>query len=96
MADDSGFPGYPVKIPKLHVINETVNWTKPEDIPFPVSILKVFVIPPKHCDVPVLPMKVGNGDERLLFSLCSKCSRKYPIGLVKEDYECKHSDKVLF
>uniref|UniRef100_A0A1I8BI55 DNA-directed DNA polymerase n=2 Tax=Meloidogyne hapla TaxID=6305 RepID=A0A1I8BI55_MELHA len=53
--------------------------------------IEVFVIPPKTIDVPVLPMKL-EGDERLLFTLCASCARKYPTGDVLSNYNCTHTD----
>ena len=59
-----------------------------------MGLLKVFVIPPRKINVPVLPMKVDKeGDERLLFPLCSKCARRYDKGGVIENYQCKHTDE---
>uniref|UniRef100_A0A914NMU3 DNA-directed DNA polymerase n=1 Tax=Meloidogyne incognita TaxID=6306 RepID=A0A914NMU3_MELIC len=37
---------------------------------------KFFVIPPRSIDIPVLPMKVGEDDERLLFPLCSQYQQR--------------------
>uniref|UniRef100_A0A914NS28 Uncharacterized protein n=1 Tax=Meloidogyne incognita TaxID=6306 RepID=A0A914NS28_MELIC len=51
------------------------------------------VIPPRSIDIPVLPMKVGEDDERLLFPLCSQCAREHPEGGVNENYSCPHSDQ---
>nr|CAD2190111.1 unnamed protein product [Meloidogyne enterolobii] len=84
---------YPVGHPKVHILNEDVHWSKPEDNNFGLAILKVFVIPPRSIDVPVLPMKVGEDDERLLFPLCSQCAREHPEGGVNENYSCPHSDQ---
>jgi hypothetical protein len=92
MLDELNVPGYPIGIPKVHVLNRNVDWRRPEDNPFPMALLKVFVVPPKQIDVPVLPMKL-EGDERLLFPLCSKCARKFPTGDTNEDYCCGHSDR---
>nr|CAD2190591.1 unnamed protein product [Meloidogyne enterolobii] len=33
-----------------------------------------------------------DGDERLLFTLCAACSRKYPNGDVLPNYSCSHTD----
>uniref|UniRef100_A0A914LDN9 Uncharacterized protein n=1 Tax=Meloidogyne incognita TaxID=6306 RepID=A0A914LDN9_MELIC len=49
----------PVGHPKVHVINKDVNWIKPEDNTYQLALLKLFVIPPRNIDVPVLPMKIG-------------------------------------
>jgi len=83
---------YPVGIPKVHIVNKRINWTQPDDLLFPLSIIKAFVIPPKQCKVPVLPMKLDK-DDRLLFPLCSKCCKEYPKGAVNEEYSCQHSDE---
>uniref|UniRef100_A0A1I8B515 DNA-directed DNA polymerase n=1 Tax=Meloidogyne hapla TaxID=6305 RepID=A0A1I8B515_MELHA len=82
---------YPVGHPTVHIINKDVHWTTPSDNKFELAILKVFVIPPKTIDVPVLPMKL-EGDERLLFTLCASCARKYPTGDVLNNYNCTHTD----
>lgn len=80
---------YPVGIPEVHVINSPVNWICPEDNPYPLALLKIFVIPPRGLDIGILPVKVTN---RLLFPTCIACSRLYPDGCVKEGYTCTHSD----
>ncbi|KAL3122664.1 hypothetical protein niasHT_009561 [Heterodera trifolii] len=74
----------------VHVLNEEVEWKCAEDNPYDLSLLKVWVIPPRQCDVPVLPVKV---DDRLCFPLCYKCAKKYPTGGVDNDYHCQHSDE---
>uniref|UniRef100_A0A914P136 DNA-directed DNA polymerase n=1 Tax=Meloidogyne incognita TaxID=6306 RepID=A0A914P136_MELIC len=84
---------YPVGHPKVHILNENVHWSRPEDNNFDLAILKVFVIPPRSIDVPVLPMKVGEDDERLHFPLCSQCARENPEGGVNENYSCPHTDQ---
>nr|CAD2195420.1 unnamed protein product [Meloidogyne enterolobii] len=85
---------YPVGHPEVHVINKDVNWTKPEDNIYNLSLLKLFIIPPRKIDIPVLPMKIGEDeDERLLFPLCSTCAREHPHGDVNENYCCPHSDQ---
>uniref|UniRef100_A0A914KXM4 DNA-directed DNA polymerase n=1 Tax=Meloidogyne incognita TaxID=6306 RepID=A0A914KXM4_MELIC len=85
---------YPVGHPEVHVINKDVNWSKPEDNIYNLSLLKLFVIPPRNIDIPVLPMKIGEDeDERLLFPLCSTCAKEHPHGDVKENYCCPHSDQ---
>uniref|UniRef100_A0A183CH32 DNA-directed DNA polymerase n=1 Tax=Globodera pallida TaxID=36090 RepID=A0A183CH32_GLOPA len=81
---------YPVGHPKLDVPCEEVDWRRPEDNPYPLAILKVFVIPPRKIDVPVLPVKV---DDRLCFPLCMACCKKYPNGAVMASYSCRHDDK---
>ncbi|KAL3088513.1 hypothetical protein niasHS_009964 [Heterodera schachtii] len=81
---------YPIGHPTLHVPCEEVDWRTPEDNPYPLAILKVFVIPPRQIDVPVLPVKV---DDRLGVPLCMKCCKKFPNGAVKLSYSCKHSDR---
>uniref|UniRef100_A0A183BUT0 DNA-directed DNA polymerase n=1 Tax=Globodera pallida TaxID=36090 RepID=A0A183BUT0_GLOPA len=81
---------YPVGHPKLDVPCEEVDWRRPEDNPYPLAILKVFVIPPRQIDVPVLPVKVN---DRLCFPLCMACCKKYPSGAVMDSYSCTHNDK---
>ncbi|KAL3101655.1 hypothetical protein niasHT_024788 [Heterodera trifolii] len=81
---------YPIGHPTLHVPCEDVDCRRPEDNPYPLAILKVFVIPPRRIDVPVLPVKV---DDRLCFPLCMKCCKKFPNGGVKEAYSCTHNDR---
>nr|CAD2134306.1 unnamed protein product [Meloidogyne enterolobii] len=78
---------------EVHILNQDVRWSRPEDNNFELAILKVFVIPPRSIDIPVLPMKVGEDDERLLFPLCSQCAREHPEGGVNENYSCPHSDQ---
>jgi hypothetical protein len=77
--------------PKVHVLNQDVQWSKAADNPYPLAILKVFAVPPRKIDIPVLPMKLPN-DPRLLFPLCSKCAKEYPEGGVMEHYQCGHTD----
>jgi hypothetical protein len=81
---------YPVGIPTVHIFNKDVSWTKPEDNPYPLSILKVLVQPPRHIDIPILPVKVGN---RLLFPTCYACCKQFPEGGYDPDYSCQHSDE---
>jgi len=83
---------YPIGHPRVHIFNKNVNWNKPEDNTYEIAILKVFVVPPRKIDIPVLPMKLGDDDERLLFPLCSTCARENPRGDVKENYSCQHND----
>uniref|UniRef100_A0A914MV79 DNA-directed DNA polymerase n=1 Tax=Meloidogyne incognita TaxID=6306 RepID=A0A914MV79_MELIC len=81
---------YPVGHPTVHILNEDVSWTCSTDNKYDLSILKVFVIPPRKIDVPVLPVKL---DDRLLFPLCASCARLYPKGKVEENYNCQHNDE---
>nr|CAD2190267.1 unnamed protein product [Meloidogyne enterolobii] len=81
---------YPVGHPTVHILNEDVAWTCSSDNKYNLAILKVFVIPPRKIDVPVLPVKL---DDRLLFPLCAACARLYPKGKVDEKYNCQHSDE---
>ena len=80
---------YPVGIPKVHVLNKEVIWRAPADNNYPLAILKVFVIPPRKIDIPVLPVKMHN---RLLFPTCISCAKRYPQGAVFANYSCQHSD----
>jgi hypothetical protein len=86
--------GYPVGHPMLHVIQKDVTWTKPEDNPYKIALMKVFVIPPPKIDVAVLPMKL-DGEDRLLFPLCAKCARENPEGGLDLDdtYTCQHTEQ---
>ncbi|CAK5015611.1 unnamed protein product [Meloidogyne enterolobii] len=81
---------YPTGHPTVHVLNEDVSWANSRDNKFELAILKVFVIPPRKIDVPVLPVKF---DDRLLFPLCATCARLFPQGSVNEDYTCEHEDR---
>uniref|UniRef100_A0A914HTU7 DNA-directed DNA polymerase n=1 Tax=Globodera rostochiensis TaxID=31243 RepID=A0A914HTU7_GLORO len=81
---------YPIGHPTVHILNEDVQWTTSTDNPYDLALLKVWVVPPRRCDVPVLPVKV---DDRLCFPLCIKCAREYPTGGVDSDYHCQHDDK---
>nr|CAD2176274.1 unnamed protein product [Meloidogyne enterolobii] len=83
---------YPIGHPKVHIFNNDVRWTKPSDNKFELAILKVFVIPPTTIDIPVLPMKLDD-DDRLLFTLCAACARKYPTGEVLNNYSCSHTEQ---
>lgn len=76
----------------MHVVNETVKWTKPSDLPFIAGIYKVFAVPPRNNKPPILPFKL-DGDDRLLFAHCAACAKAYPTGGVKENYSCEHSDE---
>jgi hypothetical protein len=60
---------YPVGHPTLDIVEQNVEWTHPRDIPLSSHMLKVFIVPPRHLDVTVLPTKYHK-DSRLLFSLC--------------------------
>uniref|UniRef100_A0A914LRF1 DNA-directed DNA polymerase n=1 Tax=Meloidogyne incognita TaxID=6306 RepID=A0A914LRF1_MELIC len=82
---------YPIGHPNVHNLNEEVNWTTSTDNKYPLALLKVFVIPPKTIDIPILPVKLD--EERLLFPLCAKCAEMYPNGGRKEFYNCQHSDR---
>jgi hypothetical protein len=79
----------PIGIPKVRILNEDVNWTMAAHNPFPLSIIKCFVVPPRRIDVPILPVKL---DDRLLFPLCIKCAKQFPTGAVNGNYNCTHSD----
>ncbi|KAL3118906.1 hypothetical protein niasHT_004837 [Heterodera trifolii] len=81
---------YPVGHPKVHVLNQEVEWRSAADNPYPLALLKVWVVPPRQIDVPVLPVKV---DDRLCFPLCMKCTKEHPKGGMKKDYKCYHSDE---
>uniref|UniRef100_A0A915LSZ5 DNA-directed DNA polymerase n=1 Tax=Meloidogyne javanica TaxID=6303 RepID=A0A915LSZ5_MELJA len=48
---------YPIGHPIVHTLNEEVHWTCAADNPYKLALLKVFVIPPKKIDIPVLPAK---------------------------------------
>uniref|UniRef100_A0A914N3G3 DNA-directed DNA polymerase n=1 Tax=Meloidogyne incognita TaxID=6306 RepID=A0A914N3G3_MELIC len=82
---------YPTGHPKIHILNEEINWTKSDDNPYKLALLKVFIIPPRKIDIPVLPVKFDN--ERLLFPLCKACSKEFPEGAVKQNYTCSHNDQ---
>lgn len=86
----SSTTNYPVGIPTVHVLNQTVNWTQSAHNPYPLALLKVLIVPPRKIDVPVLPVKV---DDRLLFPTCITCCRQYPRGAVMRDYSCAHSEE---
>uniref|UniRef100_A0A183C8E3 DNA-directed DNA polymerase n=1 Tax=Globodera pallida TaxID=36090 RepID=A0A183C8E3_GLOPA len=81
---------YPVGHPNVHVLNADVSWTLPEHNPYQLALLKVFVIPPRTIDIPVLPVKV---DDRLIFGVCHSCACEYPNGGVLRDYSCEHDDE---
>nr|CAD2161064.1 unnamed protein product [Meloidogyne enterolobii] len=82
---------YPIGHPKVHTLNEEVYWTKSTDNIYPFSLMKVFVIPPRKIDIPVLPVKID--EDRLLFPLCAKCVKIFPKGGIDEEYSCTHSDR---
>ena len=89
---DTSYPvGHPTRRIFKHSEQE-VNWSKPEDNPYN-GILKVLLVPPKNLRVPVMPYKIGNDDQRLLFTLCKKCAAKYPEGARVNNYECYHTEK---
>lgn len=55
---------YPVKHPKCTIVNKEVNYTKSEDLYKIIddkgnclirSIAKVFLVPPRHVETPVVP-----------------------------------------
>jgi len=75
----------------VHTLNEEVYWTKSTDNIYPFSLMKVFVIPPRKIDIPVLPVKID--EDRLLFPLCAKCVKIFPKGGIDEEYSCTHSDR---
>lgn len=74
------------------MVNESVNWTSPNDLPFLMGIFKVFVVPPRNNMPPILPFKLSN-DDRLLFAHCATCAKMYQTGTVKKDYTCEHTDE---
>lgn len=55
------------------------------------GVLEVYIVPPEHCDVPVVPVKF---DHRLLFPLCRKCALHYPAGAVLPKYSCPHNNPM--
>jgi hypothetical protein len=71
-------------------IGKIINYPTLINLKLIKAILKVFVVPPRSCDIPVLPMKLPK-DPRLLFPLCAKCAQEHPEGGVKEHYKCQHS-----
>ncbi|KAL3087217.1 hypothetical protein niasHT_020480 [Heterodera trifolii] len=77
---------YPIGHPKVHVLNEEVEWKCAEDNPYDLSLLKVWVIPPRQCDVPVLPVKV---DDRLCFSAVLQMRQKIP------DWRCLTTTTIV-
>jgi hypothetical protein len=85
--------GYPIGHPKVHVVNKNVDWQDPRDNPYKLALLKVFLIPPRECDVPVMPVKFEK-DDRLLFPLCASCAQQLPEGGLdlNDDYSCHHND----
>jgi hypothetical protein len=80
---------YPIKHPKVRVVNQPVYWTKALDNPYK-GLLKVKVIPPQKLRIPVLPLKV---DDRLLFCLCRTCAVKHPHGGRIPGYTCNHNSR---
>uniref|UniRef100_A0A914GTD6 DNA-directed DNA polymerase n=2 Tax=Globodera rostochiensis TaxID=31243 RepID=A0A914GTD6_GLORO len=85
----SAYPtGHPSRVNVLQGADSVVDWRRPEQVPVR-GILKVFVVPPRRVDVPVLPVKF---DERLLFPLCRTCALQHTRGAVQSDYRCQHSD----
>uniref|UniRef100_A0A914HZT0 DNA-directed DNA polymerase n=1 Tax=Globodera rostochiensis TaxID=31243 RepID=A0A914HZT0_GLORO len=81
---------YPVGHPEVHVLNVAVSWTLPEHNPYKMALLKVFIIPPRTIDIPVLPVRV---DGRLIFGICHSCAREFPNGGVLREYSCEHDDE---
>jgi hypothetical protein len=82
---------YPIGIPQIIIPEPTqqqVLWTEPEQIQYQ-GLLKVRVIPPRGLRLPVLPMKQ---DQRLLFSCCYRCARRFRSANTRRDYLCRHSD----
>jgi hypothetical protein len=68
---------YPTAHPKLVIVDKRVNWNSSADLYESIdedgnclvrSIAKVFMVPPRHIDVPVVPHRLK--DDRLLFPLC--------------------------
>uniref|UniRef100_A0A914LV00 DNA-directed DNA polymerase n=1 Tax=Meloidogyne incognita TaxID=6306 RepID=A0A914LV00_MELIC len=47
---------YPIGHPTVHNLNEEVNWTTSADNKYQLALMKVFVIPPKTIDIPILPV----------------------------------------
>lgn len=81
---------FPISKPEIKVLNKKVRWTSSADNPFK-GLLKVVVVPPQNLLVPPLPMKMPN---RLLFSLCATCAKKYEKKCtLVENYACNHSEE---
>ena len=82
---------FPVGHPKVaNIPKEEVNWTKPEDNPYK-GIIKCFVIPPRVCSVPVIPVRIN---KTLMFPLCHKCALMHcKKGGKAGSYTCTHSDE---
>lgn len=80
---------FPVGIPKHKFINEPQIWNSPQDVP-EKGIWKVFVVPPKKLNLPVLPLKVKGS---LMFPLCSKCANSNASNRWCKHIKCKHSDE---
>jgi hypothetical protein len=70
-----------------------VDWTEPEDVCYE-GLLKVRVVPPRGLYLPQIPLRIP-GDDRLLFTLCIPCAKKFKNENTKhfDDYKCPHSDK---
>ena len=81
---------YPVGHPKLHVLNKDVQWTRPEDNPYPLAVLKVLVTPPRRNIIPVLPLRHKG---RLTFPLCSHCVRLHSGVGWRRHYRCDHTNQ---
>lgn len=75
--------------PTVHVLNEEVEWKSSRDHNYHLALLKVFVVPPRQIDVPILPVKVA---DRLCFPSCMACCKEFPHGAVMDDYSCEHTD----
>jgi hypothetical protein len=85
---------YPLGHPTIITPDETrVDWTEPEDVLYE-GLLKVRVIPPKGLYLPQIPTRIP-GDDRLLFTLCIPCAKKFKEENTKkyDNYVCPHSDK---
>jgi hypothetical protein len=85
---------YPLGHPDAIIVKKEardVYWTNPSQISY-YGFVKVVVNAPRCLpnSPPVLPIKV---DERLLFSLCRKCSVDIPNGGKMSDYRCSHTDE---
>jgi hypothetical protein len=85
---------YPIGHPDVITVQaeeQTVCWTKPEDIPWK-GFVKVIVNAPHKMtnSPPVLPTKV---DDRLLFALCRSCAKQFPHGGKISNYNCTHTDE---
>lgn len=85
---------YPLGHPEIiHLEENRVHWTEPEDVCYE-GLLKVRVIPPKGLYLPQIPIRIP-GDDRLLFTLCIPCAKKFKEENTKQfdKYICPHSDR---